>query len=116
MSQLISEPAFDILRSFVFAEWQATAEARHQVRPQTKDDAKKPNEGVKLGQAAASNEQDGQAEVPQTYSPRQNQLVLASYPNGRGGALRPLHRQIGGRLEHQVDLALQAPAKHRSGR
>jgi hypothetical protein len=55
-------------------------------------------------------------EVPQTYSPRQNQLVLASYPNGRGGALRPLHRQIGGRLEHQVDLALQAPAKHRNGR
>ena len=55
-------------------------------------------------------------EVPQTFSPRQNQLVLASYPNGRGGALRPLHRQLGGRVEHQIGLSLNASPKKSSKR
>lgn len=55
------------------------------------------------------------AEVPQTFSPRQNQLVLASYPNGRGGALRPLHRQVAGRVEHQLDLSLSTSPKKKRG-
>ena len=55
-------------------------------------------------------------EVPQTFSPRQDQLVLASYPNGRGGALRPLHRQVGGRVEHQIGLSVNASPKKSSNR
>ena len=53
------------------------------------DDQTLPSEAVSIGYIGASHTRPY---VPQTYE-SQNQLILASYPNGRGGALRPLQRQ-----------------------
>ena len=53
------------------------------------DDQTLPADAVSIGYIGASQTRPN---VPQTYE-NPNQLILASYPNGRGGALRPLQRQ-----------------------
>jgi len=79
------------------------------------DDQALPAEAVSIGYVGASQTMPN---VPQTYE-NQNQLILASYPNGRGGALRPLQRQepasLGGFDEGSVasDLSLTSSAARR---
>ena len=53
------------------------------------EEATLPADAVSVGYVGASHTRP---HVPQTYD-HPNQLILASYPNGRGGALRPLQRQ-----------------------